>query len=339
MSWLFVSAAAVQTLALHFAWRRRPLHRSGAAFGAAIGLGVLLTAAEGALLLGEVLAAGEPSRSASNAGLVALLAAFACLVVAVTPMQAQRPASDPQPASPTTVRGVAHDLRNLLTVIYGHAATIELGVDDSAKVQASLSKLRDASQRAGELLAQFERTCVVADPDQRVCDAVEIVRESRNLLVSAVPRGVTLAIDLESGPIEAACDAVDFTRILLNLVVNAGEAIGSRGGVINVWVGVRNVDDAWRAAAHPSQKAPHGPAVWLRVSDDGPGLPEHLGSRVFERDVSTKGPDRGLGLSIVSEIVRRAGGAVRVSSAPQRGATFEVALPLGARRRRSARVA
>ena len=80
-------------------------------------------------------------------------------------------------------------------------------------------------------------------------------------------------------------------------------------------------------------------AALLRVSDDGPGLPEGMESQVFDRFVRGQGPaDRssrngtgtGLGLSIVRAVALAHGGTVRARNADEGGASFEVRLPLKA---------
>jgi signal transduction histidine kinase len=71
----------------------------------------------------------------------------------------------------------------------------------------------------------------------------------------------------------------------------------------------------------------------LVVSDEGPGIPEHELSRVFERfyrvDKSrTRDPGgTGLGLSIVKHLVELQGGQVRAENRPNGGARFTITLP------------
>jgi signal transduction histidine kinase len=62
------------------------------------------------------------------------------------------------------------------------------------------------------------------------------------------------------------------------------------------------------------------------VADNGPGLPEGLD--VFQLFVTTKPKGTGLGLSIVQQIVTQHGGEIRAQSAPGRGTTFVISLPL-----------
>ncbi len=72
----------------------------------------------------------------------------------------------------------------------------------------------------------------------------------------------------------------------------------------------------------------------LRVADSGPGIDPDTGEEVFRRGWPTKrltGPaDRGLGLALVRQAVRRHGGTVELDRATSGGAEFTVRLPLRA---------
>ena len=76
------------------------------------------------------------------------------------------------------------------------------------------------------------------------------------------------------------------------------------------------------------------PAVVLEVVDHGPGMPPEQAQRVFERFYradqarARQTGGTGLGLAIVSALVHAHGGTVAVDTAPGRGATFRIALPL-----------
>jgi signal transduction histidine kinase len=71
-------------------------------------------------------------------------------------------------------------------------------------------------------------------------------------------------------------------------------------------------------------------AVWLVVDDDGHGIAVEHRERVFDRfyrvqdDRSRDSGGSGLGLALVAEVVRRRGGAVRVTESPEGGARFQV---------------
>lgn len=74
----------------------------------------------------------------------------------------------------------------------------------------------------------------------------------------------------------------------------------------------------------------------LRISDNGPGIPRHLRRKVFGRfvrlgsELEREKPGTGLGLYIVTTLVRSMGGNIDVTDATLGGAQFTITLPLGA---------
>jgi two-component system CitB family sensor kinase len=61
------------------------------------------------------------------------------------------------------------------------------------------------------------------------------------------------------------------------------------------------------------------------VSDNGPGIREDLAERIFERGVTSKSGSRGLGLSIVKEIIDEADGKIELDN--EHGACWRVTIP------------
>jgi two-component system, cell cycle sensor histidine kinase and response regulator CckA len=107
-----------------------------------------------------------------------------------------------------------------------------------------------------------------------------------------------------------------FTRLLLNLVINARDAMPD-GGSIKIGL----------ASVKLTEPGYLGRFVLLDVADSGIGIDEVTRRRVFEPFFTTKPTGTGLGLAIVRQVVDRAGGLIRVESAPGHGTTFRVFFP------------
>ncbi|MCK4484326.1 MAG: ATP-binding protein, partial [Candidatus Thorarchaeota archaeon] len=68
-------------------------------------------------------------------------------------------------------------------------------------------------------------------------------------------------------------------------------------------------------------------SVLITISDDGPGIPKDIRSKIFQRGISTKGG--GLGLYLTREIIKTCGGTIELmDSGEDQGAVFEIHLPL-----------
>ncbi|MEK6748665.1 MAG: ATP-binding protein [Pseudomonadota bacterium] len=101
---------------------------------------------------------------------------------------------------------------------------------------------------------------------------------------------------------------------LQNLVTNAIQACGV-GGRMHLTVHV--------SKAHQGLSA-----VDLVFSDDGPGIPENAKERIFEPFFTTRPNGTGLGLAVVQAVIQAHGGAIWLESAPKKGATFVMRLPM-----------
>jgi signal transduction histidine kinase len=117
------------------------------------------------------------------------------------------------------------------------------------------------------------------------------------------------------------CLPGEFNQVILNLVVNAAQAIGESLRGLNGATGTITISTALV-----------GNRVEIRVQDTGGGIPEGIRDRVFDPFFTTKpvGKGTGQGLAIArAVIVDKHGGNIRFESAPGRGTTFIVELPIG----------
>lgn len=127
-----------------------------------------------------------------------------------------------------------------------------------------------------------------------------------------IQRSTTHTVQAELAPARLTGDADALTRVLRNLLENSVRHAHSR-----IEVSVRSVSGV----------------VWLRVGDDGPGIPAAERTRVFDRfvrldsDRSRTGGGSGLGLAIVAEIVAAHGGSVSAGERPGGGTVMTVQLP------------
>jgi signal transduction histidine kinase len=114
---------------------------------------------------------------------------------------------------------------------------------------------------------------------------------------------------------EIECLASQLNQVFANLLVNAAQAM-ERPGTITLRSGCSE------------------DCVWIEIADTGVGIrPEHL-PRIFEPFFTTKpvGKGTGLGLSLSYGIVKKHAGSIDVTSAPARGTTFRITLPIRAHR-------
>ena len=211
--------------------------------------------------------------------------------------------------------GVAHDFKNVLTVVLG--CVYEIGRDPGATpaIAATAGEIGRAAERGSALadeLLSFGRG--EARP-ARVVDVAEVVRALAPMLRKAL--GASHELALRCGPASGRVliDRAQLERVVLNLVLNARDAM-LRGGSVGVSVREEPIES--------------GPLhVVIEVSDTGVGMDAETRAHLFEPFFTTKA-DRegtGIGMAVVYQIVERAGGFVHVESEPGRGTRIRVVLP------------
>jgi signal transduction histidine kinase len=204
--------------------------------------------------------------------------------------------------------GVAHDLRNPMTVISGFAQLM-VGSAGEPERQAQCDRvLREVDEMTGMIadLLAFARGDSRLRPVMVSLRALaDDVRE--NLSPQCKARGTALAVQAPEGA--AQVDLGRVKRIVYNLARNAIEAL-NRGGNIAIELGLE------------------GPLLTISVKDDGPGLPAAMAQRLFEPFATAgKANGTGLGLAIVKRFVDDHGGTVTVESESGKGTSFFVRLP------------
>ena len=149
------------------------------------------------------------------------------------------------------------------------------------------------------------------------------LKEMAVLLRFACRTDVELEMDLDAGASKIAINRTQFEQLVLNLVINSREASAKGGKVC-----IRTKAVSLPESSPSTSKLPKGRYVSLEVSDHGCGIDAEAAVHMFEPFFTTKEPaSRGLGLSIVRQILNVLGGELQVTSAKDRGTTVRALLP------------
>ncbi len=208
------------------------------------------------------------------------------------------------------LRGIGHDMRNLLTAIRGHAELALRGMapEDPAR--------EDVAQAVVVTAALFELIDQLDGHDQATSQVAinldNAVGAMRRLLDALLPQDIELRLAPGSEGARVPITRLRVERIILNLVHNARDAMDN-GGCLTVTT--RRADDQ---------------EVQIVVADTGPGFSEAALEHLFEAGFTTKRErgGSGLGLSVLRTFVSAAGGRIEVASDAGVGATVTVTLPL-----------
>lgn len=226
------------------------------------------------------------------------------------------------------ISDAAHQLR---TPLAGLKSQTELALAEAgdptrqAQLQARLLRVHESATRSAHLVNQLlalARTEPESAPSQAL-QRVDLTRLARELTAEMVPRALQGRIDLGFG--EAEDEEKEHAPASIEVM---GSPLLLREALLNL------IDNALRYAGAGStvtvQLEQRQGQAQLTVSDNGPGIPEPLRGRVFERffRATHEGNGCGLGLAIVKEIAERHGGSVRVRGLSPQGLQVSVSLPL-----------
>ncbi len=214
------------------------------------------------------------------------------------------------------VAQISHDLRTPLAALHGYLETLELGQQRLAPAErdylgSALRQSRQLRRMVEELLAlaQLEARDVQIQPEPMVL--AELLQDVvAKFLPQAQRQGVALSYHTELKRLVVAVDVALMERALDNLIANALEH-GGQAITIELQQIVPDM-------------------VEISVRDQGPGIPPHQLSDLFEPFVQggRKQGHVGLGLAIVKRIAELHGGRVRAENHPEGGACFTLCLPL-----------
>lgn len=218
---------------------------------------------------------------------------------------------------------VAHEINNPISGVLNLSMLMQRILKDDgippnriADFRRYLGQVAAETSRVGRIVSDLLSFSRRSKPQSTEADLNAIVRTTVSLVSHKLQlSNVTVDLDLAETLPPVRCDASQIQQVVMNLVLNGAEAIKG-GGQVTVRTGTR--------ADY------NGGAVELDVSDTGSGIPPEAIGKIFDPFFTTKeeGKGVGLGLAVVYGIVDAHGGEIEVTTAPDRGSTFRVTLPL-----------
>jgi signal transduction histidine kinase/ABC-type uncharacterized transport system substrate-binding protein len=221
------------------------------------------------------------------------------------------------------VASLAHELAQPLAAVLSNAQAASRLASrthpDLTEIKTALADIIEDDQRASAVLNHvrtiLKKHTVVphrVNLNEIVEDIILIVRNNAQL------RGVQLKLALCPHAVLVQGDEVPLQQVLLNLVLNAMDAVAqlpSERRLLTV-----------KTSIH----AGNGSGLLL-VEDEGPGIPDGLRAKLFTPFFTTKNEGLGMGLAICNAILTSLGGSINFQNRPERGATFQVELPLASK--------
>ncbi|MBL8769863.1 MAG: HAMP domain-containing histidine kinase [Phenylobacterium sp.] len=211
------------------------------------------------------------------------------------------------------VAKINHDLKNMLTS--AQLASERLAASKDPTVSQALPRLERALDRAVKLAADvlvYGKTEEAA-PEPLVVRLAPALKEAA--AEARLPDSGVRLVSKVAAADQVTADPDQLHRILVNLLRNARQAIEHQDG--------RESPGRIEVSLETA-----GGSSLIRVSDNGPGVPERIRERLFQPFAGSGRPDStGLGLAIARELAQGHGGDLTLSVTGPEGTVFELRLP------------
>lgn len=238
------------------------------------------------------------------------------------------PATDPEvvesgPGVAAFGRILGHEVKNPLAGISGAAQLLSRTADKADGPLISI--ILDETKRIERLISRlsaFELFSAPRHDNFNIHELIDRVLSSEMIVFS---ERVKFQRSFDPSLPDIAGDRDHLHEALLNLVRNACEAADASSD--SPTVTIETAFETGFAIAALGQGKHLGRALRVTVRDNGPGIPSERRDTLFQAFTSSKSGGRGLGLSIVSEIIKAHEGRIKLKSKP--GDTrFSIYLPL-----------
>lgn len=177
-------------------------------------------------------------------------------------------------------------------------------------LELTLNDVKNGVMRTAEIIEGLKRFSRLDNDSLHEIDLHEELDSVVKVIKNITRKKIKFTLKLDNSVGKLLSFPGHLNQLFMNLIVNAEQAVSSPG---KIDISTRNV----------------GKGTTISISDDGCGIPEEIGERIFDPFLTTKeiGVGTGLGLSICFGIAQNHNGTITYSSEVGKGTTFTVYLP------------
>ena len=199
--------------------------------------------------------------------------------------------------------------------IFASAAGASLGPELTRfatllEMECIAEELENSSTRISDLIKAIKEYSYMDQGSLQEVDIERGIETTLTILNHKLKRGITVTRNFAPNLPKVMANGSELNQVWTNLIDNAADAMKGNG-TLNI------------------RTARENDFVLVEIADNGPGIPKDIQSRIFDPFFTTKGVGEGtgLGLDVVSRIIKNLGGQISVNSVP--GDTrFQVRIPL-----------
>jgi len=210
--------------------------------------------------------------------------------------------------------GMAHSIRNPFTSVKMRLFSLSRSLDLSGPQEEDFEVISQEIRQVDTIVQNFLEFSRPPRLKMQSISPSTVVDSAIQLLEHRLKSyDVTIKVNRKDLLPKIQADPEQLKEVLVNLVVNACESM-ENGGLIVI-------------KEERAYTPPLGQVAVIRLSDNGPGIPESIQDKILQPFFTTKEEGTGLGLSIAARIVEQHGGWLDLNSKEGEGTTFILTLP------------
>ena len=222
--------------------------------------------------------------------------------------------------------GVAHEVNNMMSVILGFGEFLLAAPDMAEERLSEVRHIVRAAERTASVTRQLLAFSRRAFHQPQVLNLGVAIQDLEPVVRRLLGEERQLAVVIDASP-RVRVDRGQLEQVIVNLAVNARDAMPA-GGTLTILTGDIELPNG--LVSGDGDAIPAGRYAVVLVRDTGMGMDAATQLHVFEPFFTTKpvGKGTGLGLSAAEGIMKQNGGYITLTSAPGKGATFTLYLPV-----------
>ncbi len=225
----------------------------------------------------------------------------------------------------TLAGGIAHDLNNMLLPITLSCDLMKTDID--AETRARLVEMIGKNALHGSELVKQILTFVrgIKGNNRQIIQLKLLIQDVVTMTRNTFPENIEVELVIKDKLWPIKGDTTQIHQTLMNLCINARDAMPT-GGQLTI-AAENTVIDANYAELHSGIKP--GNYVFTSIADTGTGIPQEILDKIFDPFFTTKaeGHGTGLGLSVVTDIIKNHRGFIECKSKVGEGTVFHIILP------------
>ena len=204
--------------------------------------------------------------------------------------------------------GVAHEIRNPLTVISGFIQM--MNADEKSPYKTYMDLIHSEINRIELIVDEF---LVLSKPEVTNIEQIEMTKLLTDIQqffsLECKQRNIDLPIVLNNIDVAIKGNVNQIKQVFINLIKNAIEAVQEDG---TIKIELCTEDDF----------------IYISIKDDGIGIPDDVLKRIFEPFYTTKSKGTGLGMMITNKIVTAHNGNIKIRSKVNEGTEIILRFPI-----------